>query len=252
MKKTLYKISLLALALLLSAGVNFVHAQMMSSTNYGMESDSINVGGNLSSSASYQLEDTAGESATGRSASASYEMRAGYPEMREGYISISSSADVVLSPSIGGLTGGTGNGSTTITVTTDAAGGYQLSIKASSSPALISGTNSFANYTPATADPDFTFSIAAADSEFGFSPEGTDIVAAFLDNGSACNTGALDTADACWKPILTTNTLMSQGSASNHPTGTETKIKFRAQSGSSHLQVEGEYAATTTVTAISL
>jgi hypothetical protein len=252
-RKTYFKFkACLGIAVFVCLVLFNVSSAQMTSTNYGLESDSINFAGNRSTSASYQVEDTIGESATGRSTSASYGMNAGYQEMHGSDISITAVADVLMDTSVAGITGGTSNGSTTVTVTTDSTGGYQLTIQASTSPALVSGSNYFADYTQAGANPDFTFSIATTDSEFGFTPEGTDVVAFFLDDGSTCNTGALNTADACWSPLSTSATIISTGTGNNSPLGTATVLKFRAASGSSHFQVEGTYVATTTVTAIAL
>lgn len=229
-----------------------VFAAVMTSTNYSIQSDSVNFGGGLSTSTNYKQESTFGEIATGDSSSASYVVKAGYQQMHSAYIAISTVADVTLSPSIDGTTGGTANGSTTVLVTTDNPAGYELYIKASSSPALVSGANSFADYTPAGANPDFTFSIAANASEFAFSPEGNDITSEYKDNGTSCNTGALDTNDSCWNSLSTTNELIAQSSASNYPSGTQTVIEFRAASGASNTQSAGTYQATTTVTALPL
>lgn len=229
---------------------NALFAQPMESSTYRIDFDSVNVGGGQSQSATYLLEDTAGEVATGDSESTTYNLRAGYQQMHDVYITISAASDVTLSPSIGGITGGTSNGSTSVIVTTDSATGYQLQIKASSSPALVSGINSFADYTPAGGNPDYNFSIAATDSEFGFTPEGTHITARYKDNGSACNTGSGTTADTCWDPLSTTNQMIAQSAGANTPSGTVTTIKFRASSGASHFQPAGEYVATTTLTAL--
>lgn len=225
-------------------------ADPMQSSTYRIDFDSLNVGGNNSQSASYSLEDTTGEVATGYSTSTTYSLHGGYQQMYEAYITISAASDVVMSPSIGGLTGGTSNGSTAVTVTTDSPTGYQLMIKASSSPALVSGANSFADYTTGGADPDFNFTVSASDSEFGFTPEGTDISSRYKDNGSSCNTGSGNTNDACWDALSTSNRVISQSTSENIPSGTVTTIKFRATSGSSHFQPQGTYIATTTLTAL--
>ena len=173
--------------------------------------------------------------------------------MYETYLSMTSAADVTLTPAIGGVTGGTANGSTAVTVTTDSVAGYELSIKASSSPALSSMLDDFTDYTTASAGvPDYTFTIVATSSEFGFSPEGDDIYSKYKDNGSACNTGSGDTSDKCWESLSTTNELIAKSTTANHPNGIQTTIKFRAQSGSSHIQIAGDYTATTTITAIAL
>ncbi len=231
-----------------------VLAYVMSSDNYRIQQDSVNIGGTEdSTSNSYKLKDTAGEIATGKSSSDSYNLYAGYRQMDEVYISITSPSDVTLTPSIGGVTGGTGNGSASWTIITDNPAGYSLTIKASSSPALVSGAYSFADYTPAGANPDFTWSVASTDSEFGFTPEGNDIVQKFLDNGILCGTGSSNAVDACWYYLSSATTeTISQSTSPNHPSGTATTVKFRATSGSSHIQVEGTYTATTTVTALTL
>jgi hypothetical protein len=233
-------------------GASSALAYVASSTNYRIQFDSVNTGGTLSTSTNYRIEDTVGEVGTGVSTSTSYNLRAGYQQMNETSITITSPSDVTLSPSIPGISGGTANGSAVWTVTTDNAAGYQLTIQGSTSPVLKSATASFADYTPAGAVPDYVFSIATADSEFGFSPEGSDIVTRFKDNGSACNTGSGDTSDRCWDALSTSSQNISQSATSNHPSGVATTVKFRAESGASHLQEEGTYTATVTVTTVSL
>jgi hypothetical protein len=227
-------------------------AYVSSSTNYRIQLDSINMGGGLSTSTSYRVEDTLGESGVGTSSSATYQIKAGYQQMREVYIAITAPADITLTPSILSVGGGTGNGSAVWTVTTDNEAGYTMNIRASTSPALVSGANTFANYVPAAADPDFTFTTPAAASRFGFTPEGTDIVQKFKDNGTTCNTGALDTASACWFPLLTTTETVVTRTSSNHPSGTQTTVRFRAVSGASNVQPIGSYGATSTLTVLAL
>lgn len=228
-----------------------VFAAVMESPSYKIPVDSLNVGGLPSSSTSYRLRDTIGEIATSEMTSPSYKLRAGYQPMLEIYLSISAPDDVTMTPDIPGLAGGTSDGQAIWTVKTDNLAGYTLNIKASTSPALKSNSFSFANYTPANSGiPDFIWSIASSDSEFGFTPEGNHIISKYKDNNSACNVGALDTLDRCWYYLFTTPETISQSSSSNHPSGTTTNVKFKAQSGSSHLQEEGTYQATVTVTAV--
>ncbi len=227
----------------------------MQSANYKIEKDSINFGGtDDGQSANYNLQDTMGEIGTGFSNSATYRMNAGYRQMDEASISISSPLDVTMSPAISGVSGGTGNGQAVWTVITDNSAGYSASIKTSTSPALTSGGNSFADYTPASAGtPDYSWSILDADSEFGFTSEGNDIVAKFKDDGvGTCNTSSSDTPDSCWYNLSTSDENVAGSTSPNQPSGTATTIKFRAQSGSSHLQEEGSYTSTITMTAIAL
>jgi hypothetical protein len=226
-------------------------AYVSSSTSYRIQSDSINIGGNYSSSTSVWAQDTTGEVGTGLSSSASYRVKAGYQQMQETYLAISSPGNLSLSPAIPS-SGGVANTSATWTVVTDNPSGYSLSIRSSSSPALVSGINSFADYTPATADPDYNYSVAAASAEFGFTPEGSDIVQQFKDNGVACNVGALDTGDRCWVGLATTPTVIAQSTLPNGPAGVPLTIKFRAESGVSNVQPAGAYNATATLIVIAL
>lgn len=180
---------------------------------------------------------------------------AGYRQADASYtISISSPSDVTMSPNIGGLSGGTGNGSAAWTVITDNPAGYEASIKSSTSPAMQSGAYSFANYTTSVVGtPDYNWSVASADSEFGFTVEGSYVVGKFLDNGSsACATGSSNTVDKCWYPFAVSDETVVSSSSANSPGGTATTVKFRAESGSGHFQQEGSYAATITVTAVAL
>lgn len=80
------------------ASVSVTCAQMMSSTHYHMQSDSINFAGNHSTSTSYTLEDTAGEIATGYSSSTNYVLGAGYQQMGVVAISVVPPTNVTLSP----------------------------------------------------------------------------------------------------------------------------------------------------------
>lgn len=229
-----------------------------SSSNYRLQSDSINIGGNFSSSTIYHMGDTIGEIATGNSSSTSFSIKAGYQQMQEVYLAMSNPVDVALTPSIPGVTGGTANGSVIWTVITDGPAGYTMSLKASTDSALAcsSGcniaTDRFSDYTPVTGGvPDYTWSISNSTAEFGFSPEGTDVAAKFKDDGvSACNTGSNETADKCWYNLATTDTIIASTAAGNHPAGTATAVKFKAQSGSANVQPAGSYQAVVTATVV--
>lgn len=237
--------------LFIIGSLHIAGAQVMESTNYSIQSDSINFGGGLSSSSNYRLESTAGEVGTGVGSSTSYSLRAGYQQMREVYIAISGAANVSLSPSIPGVTGGTANGSTTVTVTTDSPSGYSLSIAASQSPAMQKAGDSIADYVPA-GNPDFTFSTGAADAHLGYTPEGADVVQRFKDDGGSCNVGSLQTGSACWDGLSTSQEIISSSATANHPLGATTSVRFRVGVGGSVVQAPGLYTATTTLTALPL
>ncbi len=225
-------------------------AYIASSSNYRIQADSVNGGGVLSTSTSYRAEDTLGEEGVGTSSSATYNIKGGYQQMQEVYLAITAPGNTTLAPSIPTAGGGVANGVSTWTVTTDNAPGYTMNIRASGTPALASGANNFVNYIPAGADPDFAFATPAASSRFGFSPEGGDIVQRYKDNGAVCNAGALDTGSACWAPLLTTADTIVTRITPNHPSGTPTTIRFRAESGASNVQPAGSYTATATLTVL--
>jgi hypothetical protein len=234
---------------LLSIGVVF--GDEMQSIHYRIQSDSVNVGGGLSTSTSYSVETTFGESATGDAASATYSLHAGYQQMHEVFLSLETSGSVIMSPSISGITGGTANGSTTITVITDSVAGYQLTIASLSSPSLQSGVHSIADYTPG-GNPDFVFITDVSDAHMGYSPSGEDITQWFRDDGGVCGTGSNDTDLACWDGLSTVPKVIASRSSSNHPQGSTTTVNFKIGIGSSVVQPGGVYTATTTVTALPL
>ena len=242
----------MGLLLLLSVSSQTLSAQVRSSGSYQLQSDSLNFGGGLSSSTNYVQESTIGEVATGESSSSNYTLKAGYQQMQSVYLALSAAADVTMS-SLAGVGGGTANGSTTVTVTTDGPAGYQLTIEAENSPALQSSSETISDYTPAAAEPDFTFMTAAADAHFGYSPTGVDVVDRFLDNGvDTCDTGSTNTNLACWDGLSTTAETVASATGANQPNGATTTINFRVGLGSSVVQEDGVYVATTTLTAIAL
>jgi hypothetical protein len=228
------------------------YAQSMQSNNYKIQSDSINFGGGLSSSTNYTLESSAGEVGTGELGSTNYKVSAGYQQMVNAFISISSPSNVTMTPSIPGIAGGVANGSTTVTVTTDSAAGYQLSIVAQNTPALMKGADSIADYAPGVV-PTFDFETGGDDSHFGYSPEGVDVVTRFRDNGvDTCNTGSDDSPFACWDGLSTTERAIANRTSANTPNGSTTTVQFRVGIGGSVVQAPGTYVATTTLTAVSL
>ena len=250
------QITFISLFLIIAAmAMRPAFAQVMQSSHYSLESDSLNFGGGYSTSTNYIQESTFGEVATGVSSSTNYIMGAGYQQMTVVALSLVPPSSVIMSPSIGGVTGVTSNGSTTFTVTTDDPAGYTSTIQASSSPALVdtaSSSNTFADYSPAGAAPDLTFSITPSTSAFAFSPQGTDADQRFRNNGSVCNSGSTSSVQTCWDGLSTGTKTIADRTSDNTPAGTQTTLYFRAASGASHIQVNGVYVATTTLTVLPL
>jgi hypothetical protein len=238
------------MSMLVYASLTIVLAEPRSSANYQLESDSINFAGGLSTSTNFNIESTAGEIATGEASSTNYALKAGYQQMQQAFISITTPTSVILTPTIGGLTGGTANGSTSVTVLTDSGSGYQLTIKAATAPAMQKGVDTIADYVPVSAPvPDFTFTTDATDVHFGFTPQGLDVSNFFRDNGSVCNVGTSDTALRCWAGLSMSDLLIAEGAA-NQPYGVATELYFQVGIGGSVGVVPGEYIATTTLTAL--
>lgn len=227
-------------------------AQVMQSTNYIIQSDSINTGGTLSTSTSYRLEDTAGESATGLSSSSNYRLKAGYQQMQEVYLSLSAIADVVLNPPISGITGGTSTGSAAFLVKTDSVAGYTVTIQASANPAMRVGSSTIADYVPAGAVPDFLFTTDPTDAHFAYSPEGPDIAVRFQDSASTCGIPGSDTTNRCWDGLSTSPVEIARRTSSNHPSGATTTVRFSVGLGGGTVVPAGFYVATTTITALPL
>jgi len=234
-------------------GINAVTAQTMSSLNFQMESDSINVGGGSASSDQFRLEDTVGEVASGDSSSDDFQLQAGFQQMQSVRISMTAPDAVQMSPNIPGVAGGFSNGSTTVTVTTDNPAGYQILISAEGDPALQQedGPATIADYSPVSAS-DYNFITLDSDAHMGYTVVSSHAVARFFNDESICGTGSLNTGAHCWAGLSTAPTIIVSSSNSNHPSGTETKVLFRVGVGGSVLPAPGVYIATTTLTAIPL
>lgn len=168
------------------------------------------------------------------------------------------SADVSMTPSLGGVTGGVSNGTTTVVVLTNRNTGYTMTIKASTSPAMrgnVSGAT-IADYTPAAAGiPDYTYSVPSGQ-EFGYTVSASttsDLAQKFLDNGSnTCNTGSADTGGAgtCWYGLSTTATSTIVRNTATSASGSTSSVVFKLTINSGSIVTEDTYNATATLTAV--
>lgn len=241
----------LKISVLLTVGallcIQLGFAQVATSTNYQLQSDSINFGGGYSSSTNYQQESTFGEIATGNSTSTTYNLYAGYQQMQEIFLSMTPPANVIMSPNLAGLTGGTSNGSTTVTVTTDNPAGYELMIEAENSPAMQSAASSIPNHVTLTAK---NFSTTGG-ARFGYSVFGGDASDTFKNNGTLCGSGT-NVIQECWRGLTTSPFEIASASGANHPGGTDTTLYFRVGINSGAGVEAGVYTATTTLTALPL
>lgn len=247
-----FLISLLIAAFL---GLCPLRAYMMSSQNYRIQSDSLNVGGIPENSQTYKTDDTIGEIFDSESKSANYIIKAGYQRMQETTISISVSDPVHLTGDIPAISGGTATAQELVTVKTDSPAGYKLELSASTSPALKAASDSFNDYQPVTPPtPDYNWMIGASSSRFGFTVSGLDAVQAYKSAATSCNQAG-GSADGihCWNGFSGTSNLSVAGSGfPNNPSGTQTTINYFAQVKSNGFQTPGRYDAYITATATSL
>ena len=166
------------------------------------------------------------------------------------------SGDVVMTPSLGGVTGGTSNGTTTTVVLTNDSAGYTMTIKASSSPAMQGDSQgaTISDYTPTSSSiPDFAFSVPTG-AEFGYTVSASttaDLAQKFLDDGATCNTGSADTSGSasCWYNLSTTATSTILRTSETSSSGSTSSIAFKLKINSGGFTVEDTYTATATLTA---
>ena len=128
----------------------------MSSTNYRIDADSLEVGGALSSGGSFRLEDTIG-GLGGTVTSTSYQVRGGFHGSSGSILSLTlSSASIALGTlSATQVT----SGSAVVTVATDSDSGYTLSVASVSGTGLTGVTDG---------------SVSSGSEEYGFAASGAD------------------------------------------------------------------------------
>ena len=148
---------------------------------------------------------------------------------------VAAPTNVVLAPTLGGLTGGVSNGSTQFVVKTNDHAGYQVSLMASSSLGMI-GNASSSNYIPAYSPsvagvPDYTYASTSGKANFGYTVEASttsDVSQAFRENGTTCNTGTIHTnPNVCWIGATSTQFMIVNRNIPTPPNGATTTIKFR-------------------------
>lgn len=223
---------------------------------YKIESDSINSGGNDNSSyGNYRLDDTIGESAIGLATSSNFSLGAGYRQMDESGLAIGLSIqNLVLTPDLGGITGGVSVGLAEVLITTDNPAGYYLSLKSEMTPAMQSAEDTIADYIPVDAVPDYELIVSPGQSIFAFTPEGVDVVDRYRDDGeSICGvTSGNNTISRCWDGLTVIAKSVAYRGFKTSLDGVSTTLRFSAGIGANRMQKNGSYFATTTITALPL
>jgi len=152
-------------------------------------------------------------------------------------ISIDSPSDVDLSPNIQET--GSATGSATWNIKTNNSNGWKLEVSALDTPAMKSGSDSFADYTEGTPGTPETWSISSSDSEFGFGASGSYADASFSGNKYLGFDGS-------------NRIQVAHRNAQAGGSGDDTTVNFKAEVGSGHNQPDGTYSATVTATATTL
>ena len=168
-------------------------------------------------------------------------------------------SNVVMSPTLGGITGGTSNGMTSFAVDSSNLTGYNMTIAASSSVGMI-GNASSSNSIPAYVStvpgiPDYTFTTPVHSARFGYTVNATtssDVVPLFRNSGSACNqSGGASNGTNCWLAATTTAVQIINRTTPTPTTGATSTLIFQVQITSNPTPPipNDTYVATTTLTA---
>jgi hypothetical protein len=174
-------------------------------------------------------------------------------------------ANVQATSSINGITGGTANGSTTVSVRTNSNTGYYMTIAfvdngtPNAMEGDVSGSQSIHDYlTSSSTVPDYLFSTASTSAVFAYTVsalDDTDIAQAFLDNGADCNipigSGGAYTADRCWmEPRTSSFEIIDRTSAAASGATSTVHFRIHVPNNPNPALVADTYTATATLTAL--
>lgn len=165
-------------------------------------------------------------------------------------VTISNGADTTMTPNIG-VAFDKSVASSSWSVATNSATGYTLAVKASTTPALKSGTDSFLDYTEASVGtPDPWGGVAGGAKEFGYSAYGTDTPTGTWGTALDCGNTVSGVTNAAQKYrgfSLSDATIASRATVTPNA-GITTNICFAAQQNGVYA-ASGTYTATITATA---
>ena len=233
-------------------------AYVANSSNYQVQSDSLNTGGGNASSASYGIESSVGEISTGESESTSYVMDSGYQQTHEVYLSMTAPSDITMTAL--SLTQSSAVGDTTWTVITDNVAGYSTTVKAETSDACSDSDGQ--GFVDALCDIDTGESFKdillnkhlwAVSSEyaFGWSAVGSDVSGHGTDSNCIATTD-VPSDSLLWQGFAGSNTYQIASSTSRTSTeGVETTLCVATEQ-ETVFAPSGTYQATTTITVITL
>lgn len=165
-------------------------------------------------------------------------------------ITISDGAAVTMSPNLGTSVNGS-IGSSSWLVKTNNTTGYKLDVKASASPALVSGGNSFADYTETSIGVPETWSVPLSAKEFGYSAYGNDTLTATWGTGAGCGSSGAPLGTMKYVGFKTTDKTIATTGVPTPYAGTTTNICFAVEQDTVYAP-SGTYTATITATATTL
>ena len=165
-------------------------------------------------------------------------------------ITISDGANVTMAPNLG-VTADQSIGTSSWIVKTNAALGYTLAVKASAAPALVSGANSFADFTEAVSGTPEVWSVTSGAKEFGYSAFGTDTATATWGTSASCGAAGIPAVAQNYVGFKITDKTIATRATVTPNAGITTTICFAAQQNAV-FAASGTYTATITATALTL
>jgi hypothetical protein len=170
----------------------------------------------------------------------------------ESQITLTNGADITMSPNLT-LANDQAVGSTSWTVTTNDESGYTLTVTASTSPALVSGGNSFMDFTQAATGTPETWSVASTDKEFGYSALGTDVSTGTWGTDSDCIAAAgVPSGGLKYHGFQTSARQIATRATVTPGAGIETTLCVAAEKGDDIEVPSGVYSAIISATATTL
>lgn len=167
----------------------------------------------------------------------------------EAGLTITTPADVTMAPNISMSTNGS-IGNAAWTVKTNAPAGYTLNVKASTTPALKSGSNSFTDFTEAVSGTPEAWSVTNAQ-EFGFSAYGSNTDTGVWGTGASCGSAGAPVGTMRYVGFKTTDKAIATTNTVTPVAGTTTTLCLAAEQDGIYAQ-SGTYTATITATAVTL
>lgn len=165
-------------------------------------------------------------------------------------ITITSPADCALTPNIS-VSANSAICSSTWNVKTNSGTGYTLAVKAQASPALVSGGNSFADYTPAVAATPEIWSVPSGSKEFGYSVFGTDSSTATWGTSASCGAAGVPAGAQKYRDTTTSDVTVATRATVTPVAGIDTTFCGAAEQDGIYAAA-GSYQATITATAVTI